>query len=122
MRRAYRGSGLRRHYAGSGSCSAKNAETGELAMLTPEQAARDLLLETGIEGAESFSSGDVLPVANLISEVRSLRIAIFAMLDAVHDAEPGNIGEYHIDTDDLLRAWFEARDMATRALRRCQNP
>lgn len=51
-----------------------------------EQQARDLLERMGIEGAQSFSSGDLVELANLIDESntfrRSLRQALQADIDA----------------------------------------
>ena len=35
---------------------------------TPEQKARDMLERIGVEGAQNFSSGDLVELANLIAE------------------------------------------------------
>lgn len=40
---------------------------------TPEQAARDLLERIGVEDAQTFTAGDVVELANLISELRQWR-------------------------------------------------
>jgi hypothetical protein len=40
---------------------------------TPEQQARDLLEDYGLENAQSFSAGDVVELANLIADARAYR-------------------------------------------------
>lgn len=42
----------------------------EMSMNTPEQEARDLLERMEVEGAQSFSSGELVELANLIHENR----------------------------------------------------
>lgn len=38
-------------------------------MTTPEQQARDMLERMGVENAQSFTAGDVVELANMISEL-----------------------------------------------------
>ena len=41
--------------------------------LTPEQAARDLLEQYGLDGAQAMTSGDVVELANLIAHAWAWR-------------------------------------------------
>lgn len=43
--------------------------------MTPEQEARDMLERMGVEGAQDFTAGDLVELANLIAEVNELRRA-----------------------------------------------
>jgi hypothetical protein len=48
--------------------------------MTAEQQARDLLERVGVQEAQSFSSGDVLEIANLIAERQALLTALRVMV------------------------------------------
>jgi len=41
-------------------------------MITHEQQARDILERMGIEGAQNFSSGEIIEIANLLRKVETL--------------------------------------------------
>ena len=41
--------------------------------MTPEQKARDMLERMGVEGAQNFSAGDLVELANLIAEKGDMR-------------------------------------------------
>lgn len=43
-------------------------------MKTPEQEARDMLERIGVEGAQQFSAGDVVELANLIADRRGVGV------------------------------------------------
>lgn len=45
-------------------------------MSTPEQQARDLMEQCGVEDAQSFSAGDVVALANFISDANDFRDAV----------------------------------------------
>ncbi len=77
-----------------------------------EQQARDLLERMGIEGAQSFSSGDLVELANLIAEVRDWKIATKRMLE--HDIKL--FGEFSNVFKKMSRAKAESLEIVNRSL------
>lgn len=73
---------------------------------TAEQQARDLLEQCGVEDAQSFSAGDVVALANLISELSGLRAAVQRVRDVVSkDAfRESDWGTSSVAVDEILAA------------------
>ncbi len=62
-------------------------------MITPEQKARDILERIGIDDAQGYSSGDIVELANLISEHdRMFRILKFAVQNTHNFADNDPFG------------------------------
>lgn len=53
-----------------------------------EQQARDLLERLDVEDAQSFSSGDLVELANLIAEVERLRVVVKEVRHQASDFTP----------------------------------
>lgn len=58
---------------------ARKADAG-VASETAEQQARDLLERMGIEDAQSWTAGDLVELANLITEKNALRLALRSLM------------------------------------------
>ena len=67
---------------------------------TPEQQARDLLERMGIEDAQSFSSGDLVELANLIANKQTIIKQYTKLTNMVRDL-------YYFD-GDLEKTWESA--------------
>lgn len=66
--------------------------------MTPEQAARDLLEHLEHPRAQEMTAGDVVELANLISEVRELREALRKILVLADQCDPcGGGGPFGCD-------------------------
>lgn len=77
-----------------------------------EQQARDLLERMGIEDAQSFSSGDLVELANLIAEVHHWKVAVKRMLE--HDIEL--FGEFSNMFRKMSKAKAESLEIINRSL------
>lgn len=56
-------------------------------MKTPEQEARDILERMEIDGAQSFSAGELVELADLISDARMLRNATSVINDHAYQID-----------------------------------
>lgn len=66
-------------------------------MTTAEQKARDMLERMGVEGAQRFSAGDLVELANLISE----RDHLAAVIDTIGTAD-GGLALYPVGPADTV--------------------
>jgi hypothetical protein len=74
-------------------------EIKETKVRTAEQRARDMLERMGVENAQSMSAGDVVELANLISE-RDQAITLLAERKKLDEKSPSDRGAS--DADDMI--------------------
>lgn len=64
-------------------------------MITAEQQARDLMEQCGVEDAQSFSSGDVVALANFIADANHFRVTLEKIrhIATAYTPDPGVVSE-----------------------------
>jgi hypothetical protein len=70
---------------------------------TAEQQARDMLVQCGVEDAQSFTAGDVVVLANFIAEANRLRATVEHVRHLCSDSSDfDGRGNFYVLVDDLL--------------------